>query len=127
MEYVLSSKVNLGLPRLESTRRQSLGAGESLRISEADAELLRERFSMRRLLACGDVVIDRVRTREAPEPNPPQQPAERTEADPWNLGHKSRDELREIARELGLADKVDLRLGEERLREALREAIEGEG
>jgi len=54
-------------------------------------------------------------------------PAEPPAQDPWNLAGRSVGELRELARELELTEKVNMRLGEDNLREALREAIAAEG
>lgn len=66
-----------------------------------------------------------------PQPMTPPSPSEGAAgatppadpADTWGLASRDREGLRALARELGLAEKVDLRLGEERLREALGAAI----
>lgn len=66
-----------------------------------------------------------------PQPTTPPSPSEGAAgatppadpADTWGLASRDREGLRALARELGLAEKVDLRLGEERLREALGAAI----
>jgi hypothetical protein len=108
-----------------------LGAGETVKVPDWYLEAILEEPGIALRVKRGDILAEPVLVPPTPEEPPGPTEGEGGEGgeggeddDPWGLDDKDRDELRQLVHQLGFEKKVDLRLGEERLREALRAAID---